>query len=386
MAEDGVEYSMEQKMASEIKKISGTHSVDIPLIDAELRHLWEDEASDQLGANSVPSTRVCTATLIVFAACNDLHITIYKTIESITADHALRVICLFADKDAKEASADITGFCRLIDDGKMHICCEQITITAGINDIAELASAAAELITPGLPVFLWWMCNSRIGSDSYEDLVSLADKVIFDSAIPAASDNAFRDMTSQMDLHKNISFQDLNWHRITNWREALARLFDQQQYNPYLSEIKNIEIHYPQNDTNGAYHSAYLAGWFQSRMGWRIQKSGMGNDGIRRIDMAKNAEAAVSIILNPDISDSQFTGNIGWLDMTCEDGTRIQLKYMPDAGTILSDTVHSDGRRSVYEYLFESLLIEEMISIELRKLAEDMIFCEALQSAKEMLA
>ncbi|MHB1458344.1 MAG: glucose-6-phosphate dehydrogenase assembly protein OpcA [Armatimonadota bacterium] len=386
MADDGAGYSMEQKMTSEIKRVSGTGSVGISSIDTELTRLWENEAVSQTGTNSVPSMRVCTASLIVFAPCNDLHETITKTIELIAGEHPLRVICLYVNEDSDEASVHITGFCKLIDGGGMHICCEQITITAGTHQISDLTSAAAELISPGLPVYLWWMCNSYIGSEAYEILVSLADKVMFDSEIESPSSNMISVIADQINAHNGITIHDINWHRITNWREALARIFDLQQYNRYLSEIQKVEIHYRKDDLNGIYHPIYLTGWLQSRLGWHVHKQIANSNDIIQIDMLNQTGSEITIALHPDITDISSESHIRWLSVSCGDGTIIKLESIQNTRKLSVEITDTDNRRSLIEYSSEFLSIEEIVSIELKDLVEDTIFRDALLSAIEILS
>ena len=46
-----------------------------------------------------------------------------------------------------------------------------------------------------------------------------------------------------MFLHApNSAISDLNWGRITPWRELIAQFFDVTEYRPYLVNVNEIEI------------------------------------------------------------------------------------------------------------------------------------------------
>lgn len=367
-------------MVSEIRKVTGTSSAGISSIDTELRRLWENEAFIGAGSDSVSSTRVCTANLIIFASCADLLETAVKAVESIAGENPLRVICLLTDDNANETSVDITGFCRLIDGGGVRICCEQITITGNSNSSSELASSAAELVSPGLPVFLWWMCGAYTGIEAYEILVSLADKVLLDSSILAPSDNALSVISQLMNAHKGVSFSDINWHRITHWRETLARFFDEPVYNPCLFKITRVEIH-SQKDKNGIYHSAYLAGWLQSRLGWRIQKTSIQTDKVRQLDMLNTDGSPISVIIYHTNANPQQNDGITSIHITCDNDLQFQFNFTQDDNDISITVSDTDNKVESLQYKIELHTIEEIISFELQTLTEDPVFKESLNAA-----
>jgi glucose-6-phosphate dehydrogenase assembly protein OpcA len=70
------------------------------------------------------------------------------------------------------------------------------------------------------------------------------------------------------------TFGDLNWHRLTRWRELIAQFFDNQAYRPYLDHIDEAVIEYAPGEAGGKQSpvnpagALLLAGWLCSRLGW----------------------------------------------------------------------------------------------------------------------
>src|SRR5438270_4765634 len=62
-----------------------------------------------------------------------------------------------------------------------RLCYEEITIRAPVQSSGHLSAAVLPLLVSHLPTCLWWMDDPRFSEDAFEDLESIADRVIVDS-------------------------------------------------------------------------------------------------------------------------------------------------------------------------------------------------------------
>jgi glucose-6-phosphate dehydrogenase assembly protein OpcA len=75
-----------------------------------------------------------------------------------------------------------------------------------------------------------------------------------------------------------IMVSDMNWGRITTWREMVAGFFDVPSQRPYLDEIGQVTIKYAitpgaREGRHGPVNRAQallMAGWLASRLGWEF--------------------------------------------------------------------------------------------------------------------
>lgn len=213
------------------------------------------------GMGGATATRVCTTNLIVFLDGRSRLDEAIEVSRLASEEHPFRAIFLIAEPEAEEhaAQGQVSGHCRLTDSGDVHICCEQIVLTATGQAVERLPASVAGLLVPDLPVILWWMGIPH-WDDAMDRLIEISDRLIVDS-------REFADislMRKPADEHPQIGLGDLNWIRIRQWREMTAEIFDDTRFLPYLSQVEKLDVRYA--DGKGDPSQAWLyAGWFVSR-------------------------------------------------------------------------------------------------------------------------
>src|SRR6185437_9497492 len=105
---------------------------------------------------------------------------------------------------------------------------EQVVIEARGSAISYLPSLTDQLMLTDLPSFLWWVGDlSSSRSTLFERLTSLADRLVTDSsdfgALGTSMDQLYRLARRR---HQPCAPSDLNWARLTPWRELVAQFFD----------------------------------------------------------------------------------------------------------------------------------------------------------------
>src|SRR5439155_920387 len=106
---------------------------------------------------------------------------------------------------------------------------------------ARSERACARVGPPDLPVFLWWTGTPPIGSRSFGDLLRLTDRLIVDSADFARPEVTLPTIARISETaHGRFGLTDLNWTRLTPWREIATAFFDVPSWRLFLDGITGL--------------------------------------------------------------------------------------------------------------------------------------------------
>jgi len=165
--------------------------------------------------------------------------------------HPSRTIVLVPEPDREdglEAQVDVDVFPS--GEGR-QICAETIRIKLGGRRASAPASVVQPLFLPDLPVFLRWRGVPTFGSDEFESLVEVVDRLIVDSTEWPELPAAYAQLTSVFD---RVVVSDIAWARTSRWRPQLASLW------PGIGNVERIRV------TGTAAQAQLLAGWLRSRL------------------------------------------------------------------------------------------------------------------------
>lgn len=251
---------------------SNIAGLKIPLadIESEFRKIWE-HAGDKNDASM--AFRASTLNLIVICNNKDHFNEILDMAPEITKSHPGRIILVLLDPDqeTERISANISAFCHPHREDGRQICCELITLETGNDGAKHLSGTLLPLILSDLPVFLYSPDNLVLNSPHFEHLKKSIERVILNAPdIFDSLDSVYKYVDSVIKTSKYSKISDLEWSRLTPWREALARLFDGKEGKQKLTAVSGINIR-----TGGAGFSStalFLAGWMASRLQWSVHK------------------------------------------------------------------------------------------------------------------
>src|SRR5205823_5362245 len=117
----------------------------------------------------------------------------------------------------------------------------------------------------------------------------------------------------------NVACSDMNWERLTRWREMVAQFFDGAQLRPYLDRINQVRIEFALSKRGGPVNRAQalmLGGWLASRLGWIPMDpvyEMLRSDGTRPSATRLNLQAAgrqITILVQPGEETSDVAGEI----------------------------------------------------------------------------
>ncbi len=308
----------------------------------------------------------------------------------------------------------------------MRHCFEQMTILATGAAVRSTANIIQPLLKPDLPVYLWWLGDPPDEDSVFNDLVALSNRVVVDSTTFFNPERDIHTLAMLSQSTPNLAISDLNWGRITLWRQLVAQFFDVMEYRPYLSGVTAIEIEHavaplatPTLNEQGEVspnpaRALLLAGWLKDRLGWAVAQgtrqhtrdtdSGTYHWHMERIDQARATRllssakekagrsastASVTIDIRPQVQPNMRPGSICLVRLTSNvEGKQATFTIDREGGSdnVLTSVELSQGIRpqrtvSLASTDIESILLQDELEIT----GHDYSFEQTLQAVAELL-
>lgn len=257
--------------------LSGLKGIDAARLESELSAMWA-EVSGGGGEGAPGVVRACVLNLIVYAEGHEERAEVDALLDEVIERHPCRALMLVADRAAGEArlEAYISTRCQLSPRGAKQICGEQITVEAGGEAVRTAWTAVAPLLVPDVPVFLWWKDIPHYDDGVFDCLAALSDRVVIDSA---SFDHPHYDLIRLSEILRRgrLRLSDLNWGRLTSWRDVVASFWDVADYRAALARVERVTVEYdpPDRSPGEVAPKVLLAvGWLAACLGWEVQPEG----------------------------------------------------------------------------------------------------------------
>lgn len=202
----------------------------------DLHELWD--RMDNEASSSGGVLRACAMTLAVVAENDEDAAQARRTIGMLMHDHPSRALVL-KSHDGRDMDARVFAECWMPFGGQQQICAEGVEITAPPHRFPDAAKVLLPLRAPDLPVVLWCRGSAAFTLRAFDYLFPLADKIIFDSATVSGASAALAFLSS---LQSRQRVADLEWTRLTGWRQNLAHLFEGETMD--RDDVNSIRINY----------------------------------------------------------------------------------------------------------------------------------------------
>jgi glucose-6-phosphate dehydrogenase assembly protein OpcA len=261
-----------------------------------LSKLWTSLGEEEKHQGRPTVLRACAMTLIVATDETDSGFAASQTISELMHEHPARGIVLAVSPDAEnDLQARVLAQCWKPFGKAQQICCEQIEITAKPGNWQNAAPTLAGLTAADLPVIFWCRHQGAIRKDAnpsdqagLEAIAKLATKVIIDTAGMASAD-AIALLAAWQQEGKLVA--DLEWTRLTAWREPLAHLFDDPSRKNRFATFHTLEIEH--TEEKPSIQALYLAGWLSAPGKANVvfrRTTGFGS-GIQRVSFRSDDES-----------------------------------------------------------------------------------------------
>lgn len=254
----------------------------IAQIEQELARIWarQDLAVEVEGQRSRHiAARTSVMNLVVIARTWELAERGAATIQALTGRHPSRTIVVqSADPDGPSwIDARVEAHCILPRADAPETCAETIHLTAGGEAGRHLSAIVTPLIIHDLPVAIWWPGEPPFTTRPARDLLAAADRLIVDGSTWSGDGlTRLREMAQLLDTSR-LAISDFALVRQSRWREAIASIFDDTDFLPYLRSLRRIAVTYATHDESGAPGSTnlvkpvYHVGWLASRLGLHVR-------------------------------------------------------------------------------------------------------------------
>jgi glucose-6-phosphate dehydrogenase assembly protein OpcA len=259
-----------------------------------LSKLWTSLGQEEKQQGKPTVLRACAMTLIIATDEADKGFSVLQTISELMHEHPARGIVLAVSVEAERSlQARVLAQCWKPFGKAQQICCEQIEITAQPASWPNVGPTLMGLTAADLPVIFFCRYKGALRKNATADqkagldaVASLATKVIVD--------------TSGIEAHEAIEVvarlrergqvvADLEWTRLTAWREPIAHIFDNTARDNKLSNFRSIEI---EHAADGARAALYMAGWLSApyRASVTLRKLDDAGAGIQSIRLRSESE------------------------------------------------------------------------------------------------
>ena len=244
---------------------------------------------------------------------------------------------------------------------------EEVVVQTNV-DPDRLTAVVLPLLLPELPVFTWWFGTPPFDEEVFEALTSVTDRLIVDSA-------AFADPAGDLARLAGCAprlqpaLSDTVWGRLVPWRELLAAPFGGPPLRDAIERVRRLRI-----DAVEPTAGLELAGWFASRLGWRLDHTELVDD--ERTARYTTATGACEVRLAATLGAGTLTAVE--LQVDCDDGpATVRVEARP---RYLVASVATAGqplsRRRV-----GSSPDRSQLAAELEQFTSDRIFEESLAQA-----
>ena len=257
------------------------HSIDE--IESELARIWASEEltdTDHGETGRYVSARTSVMNLVVVARRPEYAERCAATMQLLTGRHPSRTIVIqSADPDGPSwLDARIEAHCIMPRPDAAETCAETIQLRCGGEAGRHLTAIATPLVIHDLPITVWWPGEPPLRDRSAIDLLVAADRVIVDGSTWSGDGLArLRDLAGLLET-SSLAISDFALVRQSRWREAIASIFDDPEFLPFLRSLRRIAVTYSTHDETGAPGSTnvvkpiYHVGWLASRLDLSVVK------------------------------------------------------------------------------------------------------------------
>ena len=229
----------------------------------ELANLWVDLGKQDSTDSANGVIRACSMTLLI--ATNNVQDSdsAAEAAAELMRLHPSRAISLsFVTEGPPLLESRVFARCWMPVGRRQQLCSEQIEIHATMDHVEDVYAAVLGLNVPDLPVILWVKSAALLLDPAFTPMLGLARTVIVDSSQIADPHTGLATINKLVQGGWRV--KDLNWTRLTVWREAIAQVFENESWRNLVSEINSVTITH--RESARSTDTCYLASWLKARL------------------------------------------------------------------------------------------------------------------------
>ncbi|MCX6994182.1 MAG: glucose-6-phosphate dehydrogenase assembly protein OpcA [Kiritimatiellaeota bacterium] len=329
---------------------AGPRQVEPAAIESELEKLWiAMPRAGGTAASTSMTMRAVVANLVAVGSSDGETSAAMEVIGNVIGCNPCRVILVTSEPDIDPPAliAEVAIICQESETCRRCVCCDQIRLSARGIMADNLPSLAASLLAPDLPVIVWWP-KPPFDRKDFLLFAKQANRVVVDSAGYTADDLRSLARFVEQARQMGIAVSDLNWGRLTPYRQLFAQFFDSMECRDHLAMIGEVRVE--GHEATGR----LLAGWLKAQM----DKSGhsLPSERIRLISTGSAGFAFRSLVMTCSGGGNTFAVTRAE-DCTLETRATLGAKIWsnviktscPGVDKLLADEITFSGRDAVYE-------------------------------------
>jgi glucose-6-phosphate dehydrogenase assembly protein OpcA len=250
-------------------------ALDVARIEAELGKLRYLAAGEPAGEGF--ALRTSLLNMVVHAENEDHAAHASRVIEDLSSHHPSRAIVVIGkpSDDESHIEAELAAHCHLSREAEQTVCCEEVTLHVSGRAARHLHSLVAPLLIPDLPVFVWWAEPLPEDAHEFRELLDLSDRLIVDSATSVDQFAGLMTLRGLMEEGPVATIGDLNWGRLSLWRQILQQQRQVQEVRHHLDAVDSVEIRYAgwKSESPRAAQAYLFLGWLAEELGWDLSRA-----------------------------------------------------------------------------------------------------------------
>ena len=357
--------------------------IDVAAIEKELASFWK--SAGETAQKAV--IRACSCNFIAFAQNRNEAQGLPAVLAQVSEWHPSRSIIAYVEPDEALEPPDmhawISAHCSILPSRGPQVCCETITLAARARARLNLPDTLLSLLVPDLPVYLYWRSFRTADKDVMERLARFSHLLIVDSHQSREDPlNRLHILELMVDQPSGIAMRDLNWSRITAWRDLIAQFFDSPATSRYVREISEVEI-IRNLSAPGSIptRTLLLTGWLASSLGWKRVSAERSGDRWDSCWMSEGRE--IRVRFTGTISEPGQVPGIGAITLRTQSKAEFSV-FVEQGSQCISAVAFVDGSRVIHSVPEEPLDEASLLVRELSQTGEDAVFKAALAEAYEL--
>ncbi len=238
-------------------------------MERALARLWLDD--------DVTRGSVRAHTMSFVAVCGRSHREQFVTdVDDLAARLGSRTCIVTVDPTVEpwHLDGDVSAVCRVPAAGESpKVCAERIELTFGAVAARRARSVVEALTEASLPLVVYG--GPGASPDVLAALAPASSRLVIDSAELGTA------RSSALARETGVRIEDLAFVRARNWREMIARGFDDPRHAHAAFEVREVHVRHVGGDHAGAEaHAELLVGWLATQLEWRTEGGRIrGRDG-----------------------------------------------------------------------------------------------------------
>jgi len=357
--------------------------VEVAAIEQELASLWKSTSE---GEGTV--ARACSCNLIIVSQDSDEAAALLPILASLAEWHPCRTLLAYRETAGQEPAqaapphidAWISAQCSIPSSGGPQGCCEVITLAASGEAAQELPYTILPLLIPDLPVFLYWRSFRESDRRTVEHLARFSHLLIVDSHRSKDDlENRERLLGLLSRPPSGIAVRDLNWSRLTPWRDLITQFFDVPSSRHYARELSEVEINRSVAVPGSIpTRTLLLTGWLAHRLSWRLISA--ERSGEQWFSRWHSQAGEVLVRFTGSLSESDQVPGIGSVLLRARDGAEFEVARQKGA-TCMTASARLPGSTRMHSVPADPMDESTLLKQELSLVGQDTGFQAALAEA-----